>query len=429
MKKPIKLFSRGFAALLIAALTLSFALGATPPVEVSNAEELAAALNDASRESDSVLITYAAGVSSITLNTSADIPSNVVLSLGGAGNTLNIAGGTLNVYGAISGAGGDTLRITGGTVNVPGTIAGAAVAVTGGTLVRYDSSSITGTITPSGTGTVRRAYMLSLENLAAGSTETVVSLTYKDEADADDSGFVQFAVNETIYPEAGSSSNYAAVKTITSVTTNAGNIFRLGTDSSGTLSLQYKIVYSEMTGATLSAENPTNYTSSDAAITLNNPTKEGYIFDGWTCAQLGIDDPVQSAVIPEGTSGALTFIANWSVDPLAGSGRTGGSGGSGSISSGAATDETTDAADGTQAAADAAASMDTGTTSSVRIGKGSSSTKVTFTSDVDAVLPTVDSVEKTFPWGWTLLGVGGAAVLVYAAALINRKLRERAKTK
>ncbi len=408
MKKSFKLFLRGFAALSAAALMLSFTLGATPPVVVSSADELIAALNDAAGESDSVLITYQTGVTSITLNDSVDVPSNVVLDLSGAGDTLRIAGGTFGVY---------------------GTISGGAVEVSGGTLVRRSGSSITGTLTASGTGSIRGAYTLYLENLAAGSTETVDFLTYEGESDRDDSRFVQYAVTDTIYPEM--ISNGSAFKTIATVTTDAGNVFRLGTRNTDTLSLAYLVAYGGMSGAELSAANPTNYTSSDAAVTLNNPTKEGFVFDGWTCAQLGITDPALSATIPEGMSGALTFIANWSEDPLAGGGKPSGSGGGSGSYSDATTTETSGSEETVTTDDTAASDANAGnTTGSVRIGNGNSSTKVTFTSEVDAVLPTVESTrEKAFPWGWTMLGIGGAAVLVYAAALINRKLRERSKMK
>jgi hypothetical protein len=55
---------------------------------------------------------------------------------------------------------------------------------------------------------------------------------------------------------------------------------------------------------------------------------------------------------------------------------------------------------------------------------------VTFSSDVDEVMPTLESVNgNSFPWGWTLLAVGGSAILVYIGALINRKIRERADIK
>ncbi|HQQ40750.1 MAG TPA: hypothetical protein PLR57_04515, partial [Clostridia bacterium] len=172
--------------------------------------------------------------------------------------------------------------------------------------------------------------------------------------------------------------------------------------------------------------NPGNNTASDSAITLNNPTKDGYLFEGWTCAQLGITEPAPSVTIAEGTTGALTFVANWVVNPAGGMGGGGGSGGGSSSTSAATQDDTTTSA----AATPAPTTTDAGTTSTRRVKTASSSTKVTFSSEVDVVEPTLESVRgNTFPWGWSLLGVGGAAVIGYAIALISRKHRENVKTK
>ncbi len=130
-------------------------------------------------------------------------------------------------------------------------------------------------------------------------------------------------------------------------------------------------------------------------------------------------------------TGALAFVANWTELPqTVGGGRSGSSGGgtSGATSSTDESEDEEETTDETEAAEEA--TTDSSTTNNVRIGKGTSSTKVTFTSDVDEVMPTLESVqEHSFPWGWTLLGVGGATVLVYAIALINRKFRERASAK
>ena len=203
--------------------------------------------------------------------------------------------------------------------------------------------------------------------------------------------------------------------------TDAGHVFRLGTKNTDVLSLEYVIEYGDVSDAVFTADNPSIYTASDSAITLNNPTKVGYIFTGWTCAQLGISVPAASVTIPEGTTGALTFIANWSVDPMGGGGGGGGmSGGSSGSAAASATDDTASAEPTPTPAA-----TTTDTTSTQRIGRGKSSTKVTFSSEVDAVEPTLESLEKnSFPWGWTLLGVGGAAVVVYAIFWIVRKRRE-----
>ncbi|MBR1517211.1 MAG: InlB B-repeat-containing protein, partial [Bacteroidales bacterium] len=45
--------------------------------------------------------------------------------------------------------------------------------------------------------------------------------------------------------------------------------------------VDYSITY-HLNGGTLDTPNPTTYNIESAAITLNNPTKEGYVFVGWT---------------------------------------------------------------------------------------------------------------------------------------------------
>ena len=401
-----KTAARGIAALFAAmfVFALGFAGTTSTDVTVADADELVDALEDAETTSGTVNITYASGVTSLSLSTSASIPSNVVLNLG-------ISSGTL--------------RITGGTLSVSGTIAGGAVEVAGGTLIRSSGSSITSSLTVS-SGSVRGARVLTLENLPVSSSENIVSITYQGVSDEDTSSFVTRAANGTIYALM-TGSGYNTFATVTSVTTDAGHVFRLGTSNTTMLSLTYILAYGNMTGALLASENPSSYTASDEAITLNNPTKEGFQFDGWTCAQLSITEPAASVTIAQGTTGALTFIANWTALP-SGGGTGGGSGGSGGSTS-STTDDEEETTDTT--ATTASTTTDAGTTTSTRrVKTASSSTKVTFTSDVDVVAPTVESVRgNSFPWGWTLLGVGGAAVIGYVIALINRKHRENAKMK
>jgi len=66
----------------------------------------------------------------------------------------------------------------------------------------------------------------------------------------------------------------------------------------------YPITY-VMNGGANAAANPATYTVESPTITLAAPAQAGYAFLGWTPA----------GVIPTGTTGALTFTANWS-DPL-----------------------------------------------------------------------------------------------------------------
>ena len=169
-----------------------------------------------------------------------------------------------------------------------------------------------------------------------------------------------------------------------------------------------------MTGASLAALNPSTYTASDAAIQLNNPTKDGFTFAGWTCEALGVTVPQEKMVIPEGTTGDLTLIATW-VEAPAGGGKSGGSGG-GSGSSTAAT-TTEDAATQQQSAATQEQAA-TGTQSSRRTKTASSSTKVSFSSNEEtATTPRTSRKHKqSFPWGWVFGGLAVLGVIAYFAA-------------
>ena len=125
-------------------------------------------------------------------------------------------------------------------------------------------------------------------------------------------------------------------------------------------------------------------------------------------------------VIPEGTTGELTFIAMWVEAPAGGGGTM--SGGS-SGNSAAAT--TTDDAEAQQEAAAAQDQANTNTQSSRRTKTASSSTKVTFTSDVEAEVPTLQNATSnsaSSPWIWVFGGLGILGIIAYIAAkLVNRR--------
>ena len=55
-----------------------------------------------------------------------------------------------------------------------------------------------------------------------------------------------------------------------------------------------------------SAANPTSYTIETPTFTLNNPTRTGYTFEGWTGDGSGM-----SVTITQGTTGELNYQANW----------------------------------------------------------------------------------------------------------------------
>ena len=71
--------------------------------------------------------------------------------------------------------------------------------------------------------------------------------------------------------------------------------------------ISYTISYN-LDGGTVSG-NPTTYTVESNAITLNNPTKDGYTFTGWTGSNG--TTPSTTVTIPKGSTGDRTYTANW----------------------------------------------------------------------------------------------------------------------
>ena len=71
----------------------------------------------------------------------------------------------------------------------------------------------------------------------------------------------------------------------------------------------YNIAYN-LDGGLLAEVNPTKYDITSATIILNNPTKEGFTFMGWTGSNG--NTPQTVLVIEKGSSENKTFTANWS---------------------------------------------------------------------------------------------------------------------
>ena len=72
----------------------------------------------------------------------------------------------------------------------------------------------------------------------------------------------------------------------------------------------YTITY-ELNGGT--ADNPTTYTVESDAITLNNPTRTGCTFAGWSGTDLSGENNT-SVTIPQGSTGHRTYTAHWIPD-------------------------------------------------------------------------------------------------------------------
>ncbi|MCR5825725.1 MAG: InlB B-repeat-containing protein [Oscillospiraceae bacterium] len=77
-----------------------------------------------------------------------------------------------------------------------------------------------------------------------------------------------------------------------------------------TLSVPYRFAISyELSGGTLAANNPADYTVLSQSITLNNPTKTGYLFAGWTGSNGNVAQT--PLTIASGSTGARSYTAQW----------------------------------------------------------------------------------------------------------------------
>lgn len=72
----------------------------------------------------------------------------------------------------------------------------------------------------------------------------------------------------------------------------------------------YSIMYN-LDGGTLAegVSNPPTYTAETDTFTLNNPTKDGYVFTGWTGT--GLDGAAMSVTIAKGSTGNREYTATW----------------------------------------------------------------------------------------------------------------------
>ena len=124
------------------------------------------------------------------------------------------------------------------------------------------------------------------------------------------------------------------------VTLNGGMVIPLGTPittaqlrqikvveditATATFSLRdYVVTYTGLTGSSFDPTNPnvTSYKVTDTfPITITNPTKTGFVFEGWTVdyANTGLTDitaPTDNYKIPAATTGSITITANWTAIP------------------------------------------------------------------------------------------------------------------
>lgn len=72
----------------------------------------------------------------------------------------------------------------------------------------------------------------------------------------------------------------------------------------------YTITY-DLNGGILVNSNPDRYNLFTETFVLNNPTKQGFEFTGWTGTNL--DNPTKNVSVKKGSSGNLSYVAHYSV--------------------------------------------------------------------------------------------------------------------
>lgn len=73
--------------------------------------------------------------------------------------------------------------------------------------------------------------------------------------------------------------------------------------------INYTLTYLDNDGSTLTTSNPKTYTIETATFTLANPTKNGYVFEGWT--ESNSSNILSTVTVSKGSTGNKTFTANW----------------------------------------------------------------------------------------------------------------------
>ena len=96
----------------------------------------------------------------------------------------------------------------------------------------------------------------------------------------------------------------AATQTVTIAKGSTGNRSYVATWTPVTYTITYTL-----NGGTVATANPTEYTIESENITLNNPTRQGYAFAGWTGT--GLDAATDTVTIETGSTGNRNYTATW----------------------------------------------------------------------------------------------------------------------
>ena len=145
-----------------------------------------------------------------------------------------------------------------------------------------------------------------------GLPETEQNFTYTEEKQLEKNPFTKAGYSFAGWAKTAGSS--------TSVYEDGAKVSGLTADADGEIHLYavwklitYRINYRNMDGAENAAGNPTQFTIENNQITLENPTKTGYTFDGWY-TDSGFQKKVSGAITLNGCYD-WNFYAKWVANP------------------------------------------------------------------------------------------------------------------
>ena len=165
------------------------------------------------------------------------------------------------------------------------------------------------TITPTG-----KATTYNVSGITTYADNNVLGYDSKLYAGATDA--VKLSIVNTGTPETGYEfSGFTAGEGVT--ITSSENVYTLTVPASDVTvdvvykAIEYTLQYNGADGATFATANPTTYTVESDAITLTNPTKDGYTFAGWTGT--GLTEATTTVTIAKGSTGNREYTATWSL--------------------------------------------------------------------------------------------------------------------
>lgn len=126
-------------------------------------------------------------------------------------------------------------------------------------------------------------------------------------AEGTPAGYVEVGATLTAPTVTKTGYTFAAWTPAVAATMPAANTTYTATWTRDTYTISY-----DLAGGSVASPNPTSYTVESGAITLNNPTKTGYTFAGWTGT--GLASATMTVTIAAGSTGNRSYTATWTVN-------------------------------------------------------------------------------------------------------------------